>query len=108
MGGEHNNRKAEFDMFIAVKNALKNQIIEKIKGPYLMELRDRRFGYLNLSLMDLLDHLFDRYGNLTAIDVQECKNRINDPFSPDEPIAIYFQSLKDEQQISNDQGVPIS
>ena len=95
-------------MCIAVNNALKNQIIEAIKGPYLMELRDRRFGYLNSSPMDMLDHLFDRYGNLTAIDVQECKNRINEPFNPDEPIAVYFQHLEDEQQISDDGGVPIS
>ena len=39
MEPEHNKRKAEFDMCIAVNNALKNQIIEAIKGPYLMELK---------------------------------------------------------------------
>ena len=50
--------------------------------------------------MDMLDHLFDRYGNLMAIDVQKCKNRINDPFSSEEPIAIYFQHLEDEQVIN--------
>ena len=56
----------------------------------------------------MLNHLFDRYGNLTAIAVQECKNRINDPFRSEELIAVYFQRLEDEQQINNDRGVPIS
>ena len=58
--------------------------------------------------MDMLDHLFDRYGNLTAIDVQECKKRINEPFSSKEPIAVYFQRLGDKQQLRNEGGVPIS
>ena len=40
MEREHNKKKAEFGMCIAVNNALKNQIIEAIKAPCLMELRD--------------------------------------------------------------------
>ena len=41
MEHEHDKRKAEYDLCIAVNNALKNQIIEAIKGPYLMKLRDQ-------------------------------------------------------------------
>ena len=88
MEQEQNKKKAEYDICIAVNNALKNQIIEAIKGLYLMELRDRRFGYLNSSPNDKPNHLFNRYSYLTDIDVQECKNRINDLFSPYEPIEI--------------------
>ena len=74
---EHDKRKQEYDLCLAVSNVLKNQIVDAIKGPYLRELRDRRFGYLNSTPLDMLDHLFDRYGNLTAIDVQECKTQFN-------------------------------
>ena len=73
-----------------------------------MEFKDRCFGYLNSTPLDMLDHLFNRYGNLTAIDVQKCKKRLNVPFNPDEPIALYFQKLEDEQQISDYGGVPVS
>ena len=104
---EHEKRKQEYDLCLAVSNVLKNQIVDAIKGPYLRELRDRRFGYLNSTPLDMLDHLFDRYGNLTAIDVQKCETRLNEPFNPDEPIAVYFQKLEDEQQISDDGGVPV-
>ena len=55
----------------------------------------------------MLDHLFDRYGNLMAINVQECKTRLNEPFNPDNPITLYFQKLEDEQQVSNNGGVPV-
>ena len=75
---------------IAVNNALNNQIIEEIKGPYLMELRDQKFWYLIPYPMDMLDHLFDRYRKLMAINVQECKNRINNQITPNDLIAIYF------------------
>ena len=108
MEKEHEKRKQEYDTCMAVSNILKNQIVEAKKGPYLQELRDRRFGYLNASPMDMLDHLFDRYGHLTAIDIQESKTRFNEPFNPDDPIAVYFQKLEDEQQVSADGGVPVS
>ena len=108
MKKEHEKRKQEYDTCTAVSNILKNQIVDAIKGPYLRELRERRFGYLNTTPMDMLDHLFDRYGNLTAIDIQESKTRFNEPFNPDDPIAVYFQKLEDEQQVSADGGVPVS
>ena len=73
-----------------------------------MELKNRCFGYLISTTLDMLDHLFDRYGNLTAIDMQECKNRLNKLFNLDEPIAFYFQKLEDKQQISDNGGVPVS
>ena len=95
MEKEHEKRKQEYNTYMAVSNILKNQIVDAIKGPYLRELRNRRFGYLNASLMDMLDHLFDRYGNLTAINIQESKTRFNEPFNPDDPIAVYFQKLED-------------
>ena len=56
----------------------------------------------------MLNHLFNRYGNLTAIDVQECKNGLNEPFNPENPIEIYFQKLEDEQKIRDNGGVPVS
>ena len=60
MEKEHEKRKQDYDTCLAVSNALKNQIVETIKGPYLAELRNRRFGYPNSIPLDMFDHLFDR------------------------------------------------
>jgi hypothetical protein len=37
---------------------------------YLDILNDNMVGYANISARDILDHLFDTYGNITAVDLE--------------------------------------
>jgi hypothetical protein len=47
----------------SVKQALKKQIIGVIEPMYLEILNDNMVGYANISARDMLDHLFETYGN---------------------------------------------
>jgi hypothetical protein len=37
---------------------------------YLDILNDNMVGYANISARDMLDHLFETYGNITAVDLE--------------------------------------
>jgi hypothetical protein len=51
----------------SVQQALKKKIISVFEPMYLDILNDNMVGYTNISARDMLDHLFDTYGNITAV-----------------------------------------
>jgi hypothetical protein len=54
----------------SVQQALKKQIISVCEPMYLDILNDNMVGYANISARDMLDHLFETYGNITAVDLE--------------------------------------
>jgi hypothetical protein len=54
----------------SVQQALKKHIISVFEPMYLDILNDNMVGYANISARDMLDHLFETYGNITAVDLE--------------------------------------
>jgi hypothetical protein len=54
----------------SVQQALKKQIISVFEPTYLDILNDNMVGYANISARDMLDHLFETYGNITVVDLE--------------------------------------
>jgi hypothetical protein len=54
----------------SVQQALKKQMISVFERMYLDILNDNMVGYANISARDMLDHLFETYGNITAVDLE--------------------------------------
>jgi hypothetical protein len=55
--------------YTSVQQALKKQIISVFDPIYLEILNDNMVGYANISARDMLDHIFESYGNITAVDL---------------------------------------
>jgi hypothetical protein len=53
-----------------VQQALKKQTISVFEPMYLDILNDNMVGYANISARDMLDHLFETYGKITAVDLE--------------------------------------
>jgi hypothetical protein len=53
----------------SVQKALKKQIISAFEPMYLDILNDNMVGFTNISARDMLDHLFETYINITAVDL---------------------------------------
>jgi hypothetical protein len=51
----------------SVQQDLKKQIIGVFEPMYLEILNDNMVGYANISAWDMLDRLFEKYGNITLI-----------------------------------------
>jgi hypothetical protein len=73
----------------SVQQALKEQIISVFEPIYLDILTDNMVGYPNISARDILDHLFETYCNITAVDLKinfEHMRRAWDPQQPEETL----------------------
>jgi hypothetical protein len=53
-----------------VQQALKKQIISVFEPIYLDILNFNMVGYANISARYMLDHLFETYGNITAVNIE--------------------------------------
>jgi hypothetical protein len=54
----------------SVQQALKKQIISVFEPMYLDILNDNMVGYANVSARDMFHHLFETYGNITAVGLE--------------------------------------
>jgi hypothetical protein len=54
----------------SMQQALKKQIIIVFEPMYLDILNDNIIGYANISARYMLDHFFETYGNITAVDLE--------------------------------------
>jgi hypothetical protein len=59
-----------YGTFTSVQHALKTQIISVFEPMYFDILNDNMVGYANVSARDMLDHLFENYCNITAVDLE--------------------------------------
>eukprot|EP00957_Ditylum_brightwellii_P027936 2110494-Ditylum_brightwellii.AAC.1 len=60
-----------FDECNTVKKIFIQQIIDAINAKYLTAIRDPVTHQITLTLPDIINHLFDNYGNVTAEEMRE-------------------------------------
>ena len=63
--GEHDQAKETYNDCMAVQKCLIKQIVTAVNGEYLKELRDPDTNSINLTIPEVLQHLFGRYGTVT-------------------------------------------
>jgi hypothetical protein len=81
----------------SVQQALKKQIISVFAPMYLDILNDNMVGYANISARDILDHLFETYGNITAVDFEHMRQAW-DPQHPVEALSKQIQDCADHSE----------
>jgi hypothetical protein len=91
----------------SVQQALKKQIIGVFEPMYLEILNDNMVGYTNISARDMLDHLFETYGNVTAVDLEVIFEHMRRPWDPHQPVESLFKQIQDCIDYSDAGGVPI-
>jgi hypothetical protein len=91
----------------SVQQALKKQIISVFEPMYLEILNDNMVGYANISSRDMLDHLFETYGNITAVDLEINFEHMRRAWDPQQPGETLFKQIQDCADYSEAGGVPI-
>jgi hypothetical protein len=90
----------------SVQQALKNQIISVFEPMYLDILNDNMVGYANISARDMLDHLFETYGNITAVDLEINFEHMRRAWDPQQPVESLFKQIQDCTNYSEAGGRP--
>jgi hypothetical protein len=70
-------------------------------------LNDNMVGYANISARDMLGHLFETYGNITAVDLEINFEHIRRAWDPQQPVETLFKQIQDCADYSEAGGVPI-
>jgi hypothetical protein len=86
---------------------LKKQIISVFEPMYLEILNDNMVGYANISARDMLDHLFETYGNITTVDLEINFEHMRRAWDPQPPVETLFKQIQDCADYSEAGGVPI-
>jgi hypothetical protein len=79
----------------SVQEALKKQIISVFEPMYLDILDDNMVGCANISARDMLDHLFETYGNITAVDLEINFEHMRRAWDPQQPVETLFKQIQD-------------
>jgi hypothetical protein len=79
----------------SVQQALKKQIISVFEPLYLDILNENMVGYANILARDMLDHLFDTYGNITAVDLEINFEHMRQAWDPQQPVESLFKQIQD-------------
>jgi hypothetical protein len=79
----------------SVQQALKKQIISIFELMYLEILNDNMVGYANISARDMLEHLFETYGNITAVDLEINFKHMRRAWDPQQPVESLFKKIQD-------------
>ena len=89
-----------------VSTALKNQLLSAIEDIYIQALRDRHVGYMNQSICNLLTHVFENYGNITQLELEDNDTKMRALWDPNKPFDCLVQQLEDGQDYADDGGQP--
>jgi hypothetical protein len=76
--------------YTCVQEALKKQIISVFEPMYLDILNDTMVGYSNISARDMLDHLFETYGNITVVNLEINSEHMRRAWDPQQPVESLF------------------
>jgi hypothetical protein len=91
----------------SVQQALKKQIIGVSEPMHLEILNDNMVGYTNISARDMLDHLLETYGNITAFDLEINFEHMRRAWDPQQPGESLFKKIQDCADYSEAGVVPI-
>ena len=89
-----------------VSTALKNQLLSAVEDIYVRALRDHHVGYINQSIRNLLTHLFENYGNITQLELEDNDIKMRALWDPNSPFDCLIQQLEDGQDYTDDGGQP--
>jgi hypothetical protein len=91
----------------SVQKALRKQIISVFKPMYLEILNDNMVGYAHISARDMLNHLFETYGNITAVELEINFEQMRRAWDPQHPAETLFKQIQDCADYSEAGGVPM-
>ena len=94
--------------FIAVGNALKKQLLAAVDDIYLCSLKMPYIGYGNVTVLQLLTHLYVTYAKISPGDLEENEKRMKTAYDPNLPIEYLFKQIEDAVAYADHGQAPIS
>jgi hypothetical protein len=92
-----NQNVEEHRLYERVQAKLKQQILIAVESRYLQILEDLEFGFADVSPLEMLNHLKDTYGQVSADDIENNRNLLSADWNPDDPIENVWLRIRECQ-----------
>ena len=90
---EHKAQVTTFLTCVGVSKGLKDLILKAVDEDYILELRAEGNAYLNVSPLQMLTHLRDRWGTMDFVDITSLLAEMDLPWNVAEVPQIYFNRM---------------
>jgi hypothetical protein len=94
--------------FQATDKSLKQLLLGAVSDIYTSPLKNRVTGYANITTRQLIIHLYDKYGNITAGALDENEQQMKAPIDPNQPIENLFTQMEKAVDFADAAGTPFS
>ena len=74
--------------------ALQQQIITVFDKEYLLGLRDPHTGFVGITTLDMLQHPYDNYGVISAVDLADNDDKLREAYDPSQPLETLFHRFE--------------
>jgi hypothetical protein len=92
---QHGENKRVWLEYVNLGKALKQQLLTVVEDIYVRSLKHRTTGYANVSVWQMLAHLFATYGRVTPHDLLLNDQRMRTPYSIDQPLEVLISQIED-------------
>jgi len=94
MEAKHKEQINQFHTFAGVGMGLKDLILKAIDKDYLLEIKHECVTFLNMTAVQMLTHLCNRWGIVDFVDITALMSECDAPWSMGEVPTIYFNRVK--------------
>ena len=88
--------------------AIKKQLTNAFEDKLLKEIEDTYTGYNNVSIQEILQYLYDRFGEVTPSELEEAEKELSQPFEPFEPFGVFISKIEDAIDIAEAANCPFT
>lgn len=75
----HKTKLREWQETICTDQALQQQLITAFDEQYIRGLQNMHTGYVGVTTLQMLTHLYDNYGIITAVDIENNDEEMRTP-----------------------------
>ena len=104
----HAESLREWREYTNLQQALKKQLINSLDPVYLRARKDRNTGFAKVSLRDLLQFLFDNYGQITPIKLANNNEQIKTAWDPNTPFEMLIDQIENCQDLADAGNQPFT
>ncbi|CAB9516291.1 expressed unknown protein [Seminavis robusta] len=94
--------ETKFLIYRATETALKKQLIEAVPDTFIKTLKHDMYGYAQVTVLSMLNHLDRTYGTVGPQDLSDNMKRMTAEWSPTQPIEDLYNQVKDAQKFAAD------
>ena len=87
-----------------VNTTLNNQLLSALDDIYVHAMKDRHVGYMYQSIHTILQHLFDNYGNIIPLELEDNDTKMRATWDPNSPFNCLIKQVEDGQDYADDGG----